>query len=141
MHGWESQAHVRWDCKYHVVFVPKYRRRALWGKLRPRVGASRRDRCKQKGVTPVEGHAVPDHVHLCPSIPPELSVAHVVGFVKGKSAVRVHRELLRERRVVGLHFWATGYCVSTVGLDERAVRQYTRGQEKMDGGQGHPDFE
>ena len=141
MHEWESQAHVRWDCKYHVVIVPKYRRKALYGNLRRQVGRIVRDLCRQRGVELVEGHAMPDHVHLCLSIPPKYSVAHTVGFLKGKSAVRIHRELLRERRLVGLHFWAVGYCVSTVGLDEAAVRQYIRDQEKLDSGQGHLDFE
>jgi len=141
MHDWESQSHVRWDCKYHVVFVPKYRRKALYGKLRRQVGRILRDLCEQRGIGLVEGHAMADHVHLCLSIPPKFSVAHTVGFLKGKSAVRIHRELLRERRTVGLHFWAVGYCVSTVGLDEAAVRQYIREQERLDGGQGHLDFE
>ena len=141
MHEWESQAHVRWDCKYHVVIVPKYRRKALYGKLRRQVGRIIRDLCEQRGIQLVEGHAMADHVHLCLGIPPKFSVAHTIGFLKGKSAVRIHRELLRERRTVGLHFWAVGYCVSTVGLDEEAVRQYIREQEKMDGGQGHLDFE
>ena len=141
MHEWESQAHVRWDCKYHVVIVPKYRRKALYGKLRRQVGRIIRDLCRQRGVELVEGHAMPDHVHLCLSIPPKYSVAHTLGFLKGKSAVRIHRELLRERRLVGLHFWATGYCVSTIGLDEGAVREYIRDQEKLEQGQGHLDFE
>ena len=141
MHEWESQAHVRWDCKYHVVIVPKYRRKAIYGNLRRQIGRVLRDLCRQRGIGLVEGHAMPDHVHLCLSIPPRYSVAHTVGFLKGKSAVRIHRELLRERRLVGLHFWATGYCVSTVGLDEAAVREYIRDQEKMESGQGHLDFE
>ena len=141
MHEWESQSHVRWDCKYHVVIVPKYRRKAIYGNLRRQIGRIIRDLCRQRGVEVVEGHAMPDHVHLCLSIPPKYSVAHTVGFIKGKSAVRIHRELLRERRLVGLHFWATGYCVSTVGLDEDAVREYIREQEKLDSGQGHLDFE
>jgi putative transposase len=141
MHEWESQAHVRWDCKYHVVIVPKYRRKAIYGNLRRQIGRILRDLCRQRGIGLVEGHAMPDHVHLCLSIPPRYSVAHTVGFLKGKSAVRIHRELLRERRIVGLHFWATGYCVSTVGLDEAAVREYIRDQEKMESGQGHLDFE
>ena len=141
MHEWESQAHVRWDCKYHVVFVPKYRRKALYGNLRRDVGRILRDLCRQRGVELIEGHAMPDHVHLCLAIPPKYSVANTVGFLKGKSAVRIHRELLRERRMVGLHFWAVGYCVSTVGLDEAAVRQYIREQEELDGGQGHLKFE
>ena len=100
-----------------------------------------RDLCEQRGIALVEWHAMADHVHLCVSIPPKYSVAHTIGFLKGKSAVRIHRELLRERRTVGLHFWAVGYCVSTVGLDEAAVRQYIRDQERLDGGQGHLDFE
>lgn len=141
MHEWESQSHVRWDCKYHVVIVPKYRRKTIYGNLRRQIGRIIRDLCRQRGVELVEGHAMPDHVHLCLSIAPRYSVAHTVGFLKGKSAVRIHRELLRERRLVGLHFWAVGYCVSTVGLDEAAVRKYIREQEKMDGGQGHLDFE
>ena len=141
MHEWESQSHVRWDCKYHVVIVPKYRRKALYGNLRRQIGRILRDLCRQRGVTLVEGHAMPDHVHLCLSIPPRYSVAHTVGFLKGKSAVRIHRELLRERRLTGLHFWAVGYCVSTVGLDEAAVREYIRDQEKLDSDQGHLDFE
>ena len=141
MHEWESQSHVRWDCKYHVVIVPKYRRKAIYGNLRRQIGGIIRDLCRQRGVALVEGHAMLDHVHLCLSIPPKYSVAHTVGFIKGKSAVRIHRELLRERRLVGLHFWAVGYCVSTVGLDEAAVRQYIREQEKLDSGQGHLGFE
>ena len=141
MHEWESQSHVRWDCKYHVVIVPKYRRKAIYGNLRRQIGRILRDLCRQRGIGLVEGHAMPDHVHLCLSIPPRYSVAHTAGFLKGKSAVRIHRELLRERRLVGLHFWSTGYCVSTVGLDEDAVREYIRDQETMESGQGHLDFE
>jgi putative transposase len=136
MHDFESLSHVRWDCKYHVVFIPKYRRRMLYGKLRRGVGAILRDLCRQKGIDLVEGHALPDHVHLLLSIPPKYSVAHTVGFLKGKSAVRIHRELLRERRVTGLHFWATGYWVSTIGRDEEAVSRYIREQEKRDSNQG-----
>ncbi len=85
--------------------------------------------------------AMPDHVHLCLSIPPKYSVAHTIGFLKGKSAVRIHRELLQERRLTGLHFWAAGYCVSTVGLDEARVRQYIREQEELERRQGEFDFE
>ncbi len=88
----------------------------------------------------LEGHCMADHVHLCLSIPPKYSVAHTIGFVKGKSAVRIHRDLLHERRMTGLHFWATGYCVSTVGLDEQRIRQYIREQEKLETGQGELDL-
>ena len=84
----------------------------------------------------LEGHSMPDHIHMFLSIPPKYSVAHTIGFLKGKSAVRIHRDLLKERRMTGLHFWAAGYCVSTVGLDEQQVRRYIREQEKKDSGQG-----
>ena len=140
MEDFESLAHVRWDCKYHVIFIPKYRRKVMFGKLRGSVGRILRDLCEQKGIRLLEGHAMSDHVHLCLSIPPKYSVAHTVGFLKGKSAVRVHRELLGERRMTGLHFWSTGYCVSTVGLDEQRVRQYIREQEKLETGQGELDL-
>ena len=132
MHEWQSLSHVRWECKYHVVIIPKYRRRVLYGRLRRRIGLILRELCRQRGLELWEGHAMPDHVHLCLSIPPKYSVAHTIGFLKGKSAVRIHRELLRERRMTGLHFWATGYCVSTVGLDEARVRQYIREQDQRD---------
>ncbi len=103
MHEWQSLSHVRWECKYHVVFIPKYRRKVIYGRLRSRIGRIFRDLCDQRGVELVEGHAVADHVHLCLSIPPKFSVSHTVGFLKGKSAVRSHRELLHERRMTGLH--------------------------------------
>jgi putative transposase len=93
-----------------------------------------------RGVELVEGKAMLDHVHMCLSIPPKYSVAHTVGFLKGKSAVRIHRELLRERRMTGLLFWATGYCVSMVGLDEDHIRKYIREQEKLESGQGDLDL-
>ncbi len=132
MHEWQSLSHVRWECKYHVVFIPKYRRKVLYGKLRQRIGPILRELCRQKGVELLEGHLMPDHVHMCLSIPPKYGVAHGIGFLKGKSAVRIHRDLLYERRMSGLSFWATGYSVSTVGLDEHRVRQYIRAQEKLE---------
>ena len=140
MHEWASLSHVRWECKYHVVIIPKYRRRVLYGKLKHQIGRILRELCRQKGVELLEGHSMPDHIHMCLSIPPKYSVAHTLGFLKGKSAVRIHRELLRERRMTGLHFWATGYCVSTVGLDEQRIRQYIREQEKLESGQGQLDL-
>ncbi len=141
MHEWQSLSHVRWDCKYHVVIIPKYRRKVLYGRLRRQIGPILRELCRQRGVQLVEGHAMSDHVHLCLSIPPKYSVAFVLGFLKGKSAVRIHRELLHERRMSGLHFWAPGYCVSTVGLDEARVRQYIRDQEELENRQGELDLE
>ncbi len=141
MHEWHNLSHVRWDCKYHVVIVPKYRRKVFSGRLRRQIGGILRALCRQRGIGLVEGHAMPDHVHVCLSIPPKYSVAFAVGFLKGKGAVRIHRELLHERRMSGLHFWAAGYCVSTVGLDEGRVRQYIREQEERERRQGEFDFE
>ena len=83
---------------------------------------------------------MPDHIHMCLSVPPKYSIAHTVGFLKGKSAVRIHRDLLQERRMTGLHFWASGYCVSTVGLEEAAVRKYIQEQEEADKRQGQLEF-
>jgi len=140
MHDWESLAHVRWECKYHVVIIPKYRRKVLYGQFRAKVGAILRELCRQRGIELLEGHSMPDHIHMCLSIPPKFSVAHTLGFLKGKSAVRIHRELLHERRMTGLSFWATGYCVSTVGLDEGRIRHYIREQEKLETGQGDLDL-
>jgi len=132
MHDWQSLSHVRWECKYHVVIVPKYRRKELYGKFRERVGQIIKDLCRQRGIEFIEGHLMPDHIHMCLSVPPKFSIAFVIGFLKGKSAVRIHRNLLGNKRVSGLHFWSRGYCVSTVGLDEEAIRNYIRDQEKVE---------
>ena len=132
MKDWQSLSHVKWECKYHIVLVPKYRRKVLYGKVRQRAGEIIRELCRQRGLEIIEGHAMPDHIHTCISIPPKYSVANAIGFLKGKSAVLIHRTILREKRVSGLHFWARGYCVSTVGLDEEDIRKYIRDQEKRD---------
>jgi len=141
MHDWQSLSHVRWDCKYHVIIVPKYRKKLLFGRLRHQIGPILRELCRQKGIELVEGHVMPDHVHMCLSIPPKYSVAYTIGFLKGKSAIRVHRQYARGERVYGKHFWAEGYCVSTVGYDEKVVREYIRQQEKLETGQNVLDFE
>ncbi len=107
----------------------------MYGKLRAKVGVIIRELCQQKKVELIEGKAMVDHIDLCLSVPPKYSISHVVGFVKGKSAIRIHRELLGEKRMTGLHFWAKGYCVSTVGYDEEAIRQYIREQEEHDSNQ------
>ena len=141
METFEPLSRVRRECKYHVVFIPKYRRKVIYGKLRSGIGRILRDLCQQKGVELLEGHAMPDHVHACLKIPPKYSVSFIIGFLKGKSAVKIHRELLNQKRMTGLHFWARGYCVSTVGYDEATVRQYIREQEHRDKEQSEFDFD
>ena len=118
MKDWRSQAHVKWTCKYHVVIVPKYRRRKFYGSLRGKVGQILRELCQQKGVELLEGKAMPDHLHLLLSIPPKYSVAQVIGFIKGKSAIHIARTYVgRRKSFTGYHFWARGYFVSTVGAN------------------------
>ena len=141
MKDWQSRAHVKWECKYHVVILPKYRRKVFYGKLRVRIGRILRELCLQKGIGLVEGKAMPDHIHLVLSIPPKYSVAMTLGYLKGKSAVRIHRELLGTKGTLfGRAFWSRGYCVSTVGLDEDQIRRYVREQEELDQQQGELDL-
>jgi len=131
MKEWRSQAHVKWVCKYHAVIIPKYRRKVLYGKIGIRIGKILRELCRQKDIDLVEGNAALDHIHMVLSIPPKYSVAMTMGYLKGKSAVRINRELLKTRGTLfGRSFWARGYCVSTVGLDEQTIRRYVRDQEK-----------
>lgn len=133
MKDWQSLAHTKWECKYHIVFVPKYRKKVFFGSKRKRIGEIIRELCRHKGIELIEGHTMPDHIHMCVSIPPKYSVAHVIGYIKGKSAIRIHRELFGvQRGFTNKHFWTRGYCVSTVGLDEQKIRMYIRNQEKLD---------
>ena len=134
MPDWRSLSHTKWECKYHVIIVPKYRKKVLYGKQRKRVGEILRQLCKQKGLELLEGHAMPDHIHLCLSIPPKYSVSMTIGFLKGKSAIRINREKLGRVGLGNKSFWIRGYCVSTVGLNEHAIRDYIRNQEKLDRG-------
>ena len=129
----ESLAHTRWECKYHVVWIPKYRRKALYGELRKHLGPVLRDLAQQRETAVEEGHLMPDHVHMLIAIPPKYAVAQVMGFLKGKSAIHIARGWGgRKHQYVGQHFWARGYWVSTVGRDEAAVRAYIAEQEKED---------
>ena len=126
-------SHTAWDCKYHVIFIPKRRRRTLYGELRKHLGEVFRKLAAQKESQIVEGHLMPDHVHMMIAIPPKYAVSQVIGFIKGKSAIhlaRVYAE--RKRNFVGQHFWARGYFVSTVGRDEAVVREYIKKQEQED---------
>ena len=97
MKDWQSQAHVKWECKYHVVILPKYRRKTLYGRVRREVGRILRELCRQKGLELVEGHAMRDHIHMLLSIPPKYSIAMTLGYLKGKSAIRIHREVLKTK--------------------------------------------
>ena len=129
----ESLSHTKWECKYHVVFIPKYRRRALYQELRRHLGEVFKQLARQKESKIEEGHLLPDHVHMMISVPPKYAVSQVVGFIKGKSAIhlaRVYGE--RKRNFVGQHFWARGYFVSTVGRDEQLIREYIRNQQEED---------
>ena len=129
----ESLGHTKWDCKYHVVFIPKCRRKTLYTELRRHLGEVFRKLAMQKECRIEEGHLMPDHVHMMISITPKYAVSQVVGFIKGKSAIhlaRVYGE--RRRNFVGQHFWARGYYVSTVGRDEQAIREYIKNQEEED---------
>ena len=132
MKDWQSQARVRWDCKYHVVILPKYRRKVIYGRLRRGIGPILRDLCRQKDIELVEAKTMQDHIHMLLSVPPRYSIAMTIGYLKGKSATRIHRELLHTKGTMfGLSFWARGYCVSTVGLDEDQIRRYIREQDKL----------
>jgi putative transposase len=126
-------SHAKWDCKYHVVFIPKYRRKALYRELRRELGGVFRELAEQKESLIEEGHLVADHVHMLISIPPKYSVAQVVGFLKGKSAIHLARNFGgRKKNFSGCHFWARGYYVSTAGRDEAVIRKYIREQEQED---------
>ena len=133
MTEYRSLNHTKWECKYHVVFIPKYRKKALYGELRRHLGEVFRTLAEHKESRVEEGHLMSDHVHMMLSIPPKYAVSQVVGFIKGKSAIHIARTFgERKRNFVGQHFWARGFFVSTVGRDEEAVRQYIRDQEKED---------
>jgi len=129
----QSISHTRWECKYHIVFIPKYRKKAIFGQIRKELGELFQRLAKQKECMIEEGHLMPDHVHMMISIPPKYAVSQVVGFIKGKSAIHIARRYAgRKRNFVGQHFWARGYFVSTAGRDEEVIREYIRHQEAED---------
>ena len=128
-----SLNHTRWECKYHIVFIPKYRKKVLFGKIRLELGEIFHSLARQKESLIEEGHLLPDHVHMMLSIPPKYAVSQVVGYIKGKSAIHIARSYSgRQRNYIGQHFWARGYFASTVGRDEQVIRDYIRHQEKED---------
>lgn len=129
----QSLTHTKWECKYHIIWIPKYRKKKLYGQIRKYLGALFKDLSTQRECTIIEGHLQPDHVHILISIPPKYAVSQVVGFLKGKSAIQIARVYLgRRKNFSGQNFWARGYFVSTVGKDEEATRLYIKNQEKED---------
>jgi putative transposase len=128
-----SLRHSRWECKYHIVFIPKYRKKVIFGQIRQELGEVFHRLAKQKECEIEEGQLMPDHVHMMISIPPKYAVSQVVGYIKGKSAIHIARTFgERKRSFVGHHFWARGYFVSTVGRDEEVIREYIRRQDHED---------
>jgi putative transposase len=133
MDDYESLCHTKWECKYHVVFIPKCRRKVLYGQLREHLGEVFRRLAAQKESRIEEGHLMPDHVHMLIAIPPKHAVSQVIGYIKGKSAIHLARVYGENRRnFVGQHFWARGYFVSTLGRDEAVIKEYIRRQEEQD---------
>ena len=133
MSDYRSLNHTKWECKYHVVFIPKCRRKVLYGKIRRELGQVFHKLAKQRESEIVEGRLCLDHVHMLIRIPPKYSVSEVIGYIKGKSAIRAARDFMgRQQSFKGYHFWARGYFVSTVGVDEDTIRRYIRKQEEND---------
>jgi len=126
----QSLKHTVWECKYHIVWIPKYRKKVIYRDLRRDLGKILRNLAQQKGCEIIEGHLMSDHVHILISIPPKYRVSEIVGFIKGKSAITIARTYFgRRKNFTGQHFWARGYHVSTVGRDEAVIRKYIKDQE------------
>ena len=133
MSEFQSLSHSKWDCKYHLVFVPKCRRKVLYGKIREFLIPKFRELALQKGCEIIKGNMVQDHVHMLIEIPPKYSVAEIVGYIKGKSAIAVARQFSgRQRNFNGEQLWARGYAVSTVGFEEAQIHAYIKNQERLD---------
>ncbi|CDL82751.1 IS200/IS605 family transposase [Xenorhabdus szentirmaii] len=129
----QNSAHTKWLCKYHIVFSPKYRRKIIFARLRSSIGEILRNLCKYKGVEIIEGHLMPEHVHMLVSIPPKISVSSFMGYLKGKSSLMLFDKHANLKYKFGNRkFWSEGYYVSTVGLNEATIRKYIREQEKSD---------
>jgi len=129
---YQSLSHSKWNCKYHVIFVPKNRKKAIYGQIRKELAHILHELAKQKESVITEGSLSIDHVHMCIEIPPKYAVASVLGFLKGKSAIATARMKGKERNYTGAHFWARGYAVSTVGFDEEIIKNYIREQNDND---------
>ena len=129
---YHSLSHSKWDYKYHLIFIPKGRRKVLFGKIRIALGKVFHELARQKECNILQGHLMQDHVHMLNEIPPKHPVSSIVGFLKGKSAIAVARSQGKQRNFNGENFWARGYAVSTVGFEEQAIRKYIREQEDED---------
>jgi putative transposase len=130
MGNYDSLSHTKYECKYHIVFIPKYRKKKLYGEIRQYLGRELKRLAEQKESKILEGYLVIDHVHILIEIPPKYSVAQVIGYIKGKSAIYVARQFgERQKYFSGQHMWARGYFVTTVGLDEDVIREYIKNQE------------
>lgn len=129
----KSLSHCRWMCKYHIIIVPKYRRKVIYNEIKKDIGKILGDLCKWKGIEIIEGHLMPDHVHMLISVPPKYSISSVMGYIKSKSALMVFdRHANLKYKYGNRHFWSTGYYVSTVGLNEATIAKYIREQENYD---------
>ena len=129
----DSLSHTKWLCKYHIVFTPKYRRKAIYGQYKKSIGQILRQLCNYKGVEIIEGHLMVDHIHMLVSIPPKYSVSQFMGYLKGKSSLMIFdRHANLKYKFGNRHFWAEGYYVSTVGLNEATIRKYIQEQESHD---------
>ena len=133
MNNTQSLAHTKWECKYHVVWIPKYRRKKLFVEIRRELGPVLRELARHKESEILEGSLLIDHVHMLIAIPPKYAVAQVIGYLKGKSAIHIARTFGgRQKNFTGEHFWARGYYVSTVGIDEAMIRHYIEQQDAED---------
>ncbi len=133
MKNYDRLSHTKWECKYHLVFIPKFRKKLIYGKLKEQLGPVLRDLAQRSGAHLEQGHLMEDHVHMLISVPPKHRVSDVVGFIKGKSAIFIARNFMgRLKNYTGFNFWARGYFVTTVGRDEKVIREYIKNQEKED---------
>ena len=129
----DSLAHTQWNCKYHIVFAPKYRRQIMYGKIKSDIGMMLRKLCEYKGIEIIEAEACKDHIHMLVSIPPKYSVSQIMGYLKGKSSLMIFEKYANLKYKYGnRHFWCRGYYVDTVGRNKKAIEQYIRNQLQQD---------
>ena len=129
----DSLAHTQWNCKYHIVFAPKYRRQIMYGKIKSDIGLMLRKLCEYKGIEIIEAEACPDHIHMLISVPPKYSISQIMGYLKGKSSLMIFEKYANLKYKYGnRHFWCRGFYVDTVGRNKKAIQQYIRKQLQED---------